>query len=155
MTIRRRLEKLEPPTREAHARAWARYWQLHERHAEPVDAKIRKAMAALTEACELSDDDFDLFWERHGPLDLWVAAFNGWADAHQKICPPPNSTPAITLWPHAFAQPPAEPPGLYAELEATTQDPEPGKQTCAVMSLLILGNARAVRDFHRGDTREY
>jgi hypothetical protein len=112
-------------------------------------------MKAFTETCELSDDDFDLLWERHGPLDPWVDAFNDWADGHQRICPPPNTTPALASWPHAFDAPPDEPLGLYAELEATTQDPEPSRQACALMSLVILGNARAVRDFKGGDYRDY
>ncbi len=150
MTLKSRLGKLEPGAREAHERAWERYWQLHDHHAEPVDGMIRKSLASFAEACELSDDDFDLLWERHGPLAPWVAVFNDWADRHQRICPPPNTTPALSAWPHAFAQPPAEPPGLYAELEAQTQGPDPGKQTCALMSLVILGNARAVRDFQGG-----
>ncbi len=154
MTLKSRLGKLEPGAIEAHSLAWARYWQLHDHHAEPVDVKIRKSLATFTKACELSDDDFDLLWERHGPLDPWVLAFNGWADAYDRTCPPANTTPALASWPHAFPEPPPEPPGLYAELEATTQDPEPSRQACALMSLVILGNARAVRDFQGGDTRD-
>ncbi len=154
MTLKSRLGKLEPGAIEAHERAWARYWRLHHHHAEPVDVKIRGAMAAFAEACELSDDLFDLLWESHGPLAPWVLAYNDWADAHQRICPPPNVTPALASWPHAFPEPPPEPPGLYLELERHTQDSEPGRQACALMSLVILGNARAVRDFQGGDTRD-
>jgi hypothetical protein len=115
---------------------------------------IRKSLATFTKACELSDDDFDLFWERHGSLDPWVLAFNGWADAYDRTCPAANTTPALASWPHAFPEPPPEPPGLYLELERHTQDSEPSRQACALMSLVILGNARAVRDFQGGDTRD-
>lgn len=153
MTIKRRLEKLEPPTREAHARAWTRYWRLLDHHAAPVDAMIRGALPAFTEACELSDDGFDLFWAAYGSEGQWVDTFTAWAETYEGICPTLNTTPGLAVWPHAFAKPPPEPPGLYAELEAATQDNESGRQVCAVMSLVIVANTRAVRAFHKGDYR--